>query len=215
MPKIVKLVNPGPAALMVVNPTGGSMYKRKRSKSSRTTTRRARRSNPLMSSTKRARRRVVGSRRRRNPSGGFGLLTQGITLAGGGALTQFVTGMVPQIGGMSPAADAARTAGVAYLLGMLFNKIGPLSQFSRDITLGGMAVAGGKLINQFILPTASAVFLPRPSETAAPANGVKGIGIAYPGMNPYRAYSSGMQGIGVQMPGQFPFGEYTDVQPTM
>jgi len=56
------------------------------------------------------------------------------------------------------------------------------------------------------------VFLPRPSE-ATPANGVKGIGLAYPGMNPYRAYSSGLNGIGIQTPGMVPYGVYADDQP--
>jgi len=208
MAKTVKLINPGPASLLIVNPTGGNKTMRKR-KSSRV--KRVRRSNPYSSMTRR--RRVVTRRaRRRNPSGGFGLLTKGLTLAGGGALTQFVTTMVPSIGGPGALADAARTAGVAYLLGMLANKIGPLSRFSQDITLGGMAVAGGKVINSFILPTAQSVFLPRPSE-ATPANGVKGIGLAYPGMNPYRAYSSGMNGIGIQTPGMVPYGVYADDQP--
>lgn len=208
MAKTVKLINPGPASLLIVNPTGGNKTMRKR-KSSRV--KRVRRSNPYSSMTRR--RRVVTRRaRRRNPGGGFGLLTKGLTLAGGGALTQFVTTMVPSIGGPGALADAARTAGVAYLLGMLANKIGPLSRYSQDITLGGMAVAGGKVINSFILPTAQSVFLPRPSE-ATPANGVKGIGLAYPGMNPYRAYSSGMNGIGIQTPGMVPYGVYADDQP--
>lgn len=207
MAKTVKLINPGPASLLIVNPTGGTKMRKR--KSSRV--KRVRRSNPYSSMTRR--RRVTTRRaRRRNPGGGFGLLTKGLTLAGGGALTQFVTTMVPSIGGPGALADAARTAGVAYLLGMLANKIGPLSRFSQDITLGGMAVAGGKVINSFILPTAQSVFLPRPSETA-PANGVKGIGIAYPGMNPYRAYSSGLNGIGIQTPGMVPYGVYADDQP--
>jgi len=206
MAKTVKLINPGPASLLIVNPTGGkTMRKRK------TTTSRKTRRNPYSSTTtpRRSRRHVMARRsRRRNPSGGFGLLTKGLTLAGGGALTQFVTTMVPAIGGPGALADAARTAGVAYLLGMLTSKIGPLSRFSQDITLGGMAVAGGKVINSFILPTAQSVFLPRAE--AAPANGVKGIGIAYPGLNPYRAYSGGMQGIGIQTPGIIPYGAYAD-----
>lgn len=207
--KTVKLVNPGPSALMVVNPQGGrkSMKTKKTSRRRKAIVKTAARRNPSHS----MRRRNISRRRRRNPAGGFGLLTQGLTLAGGGALTQFVTGMIPPIGGVSPAADAARTAGVAYLLGMLVGKIGPVSRFARDITLGGMAVAGGKLINQFILPTAQSVFMPRPSE---PATGVKGIGVAYPGMNPFRAYGSGLNGIGVQIPGAFPFGEYSDAPMT-
>lgn len=206
MAKTVKLINPGPASLLIVNPTGGkTMRKRK------TTIRRMARRNPYSSTTMPRRRRhnVMARRSRRRNPGGFGLLTKGLTLAGGGALTQFVTTMVPAIGGPGALADAARTAGVAYLLGMLTSKIGPLSRFSQDITLGGMAVAGGKVINSFILPTAQSVFLPRSAE-AAPANGVKGIGIAYPGLNPYRAYSSGMQGIGIQTPGMIPYGAYAD-----
>lgn len=207
MAKTVKLINPGPASLLIVNPTGGKTMRKRKA----TTTSRKPRRNPYSSTMPRHSRRSVMARRsrRRNPSGGFGLLTKGLTLAGGGALTQFVTTMVPAIGGPGALADAARTAGVAYLLGMLTSKIGPLSRFSQDITLGGMAVAGGKVINSFILPTAQSVFLPRPSE-AAPANGVKGIGIAYPGLNPYRAYSSGMQGIGIQTPGMIPYGAYAD-----
>lgn len=211
MARTVKLINPGPASLLVVNPTGGKMRKRRKS-TSRTATR-ARRSNPYGSMSRRrsTRRR---SMRRRNPSGGFGLLTQGLTLAGGGALTQFVTAMVPALGGYGPLADAARTAGVAYLLGMLAGRLGPLSRFSREITLGGMAVAGGKVINSFLLPTAQSVFMPR-AEPATTNSGVKGIGLGYPGLNPYRAYSSGMNGIGVQMPGQFPFGDYSDSASSM
>jgi len=210
MAKTVKLINPGPASLLIVNPTGGKTMRKRKT----TTTRRKARRNPYSSTMPRHRRHNVTARRsqRRNPAG-FGLLTKGLTLAGGGALTQFVTTMVPAIGGPGALADAARTAGVAYLLGMLANKIGPLSRFSQDITLGGMAVAGGKVINSFILPTAQSVFLPRPSE-AAPANGVKGIGIAYPGLNPYRAYSGGMQGIGIQTPGMIPYGAYAD-EPAM
>lgn len=206
MAKTVKLINPGPASLLIVNPTGGKTMRKRKT----TTSRKARR-NPYSSTTMPRRRRhneMARRSRRRNP-GGFGLLTKGLTLAGGGALTQFVTTMVPAIGGPGALADAARTAGVAYLLGMLTSKIGPLSRFSQDITLGGMAVAGGKVINSFILPTAQSVFLPRPSE-AAPANGVKGIGISYPGLNPYRAYSGGMQGIGIQTPGMIPYGAYAD-----
>lgn len=209
MAKTVKLINPGPASLLIVNPTGGKTMRKRKT----TTTRRKARRNPYSSTMPRHRRHNVTARRsrRRNPAG-FGLLTKGLTLAGGGALTQFVTTMVPSIGGPGALADAARTAGVAYLLGMLANKIGPLSRFSQDITLGGMAVAGGKVINSFILPTAQSVFLPRPAETAPAAQGVKGIGIAYPGLNPYRAYSSGMNGIGIQTPGMVPYGAYADDQ---
>jgi len=169
------------------------MRKRKTSRRGKSTARR----NPMTTTKRRATRR-----RRHNPVN-TGLIFEGVTLAAGGGLTQFVTGMVPPIGGVSPLADAARTAGVAYLLGIVANKVG-LSKFSRQITLGGMAVAGGKLINSFLMPFASNVFAPRPAPAQVTnGNGVKGIAMRYPGMNPY-----GLNGIAVQAPGQFPFSEY-------
>lgn len=192
-----RMINPGPSTLMIVNPTGGkSMRKRKSSRRGKTTARRT--TNPI---TKR--RRVTRRRRYSNPGLNTGLIFEGVTLAAGGGLTQFVTGMVPPIGGVSPLADAARTAGIAYLLGIVANKVG-LNKFSRQITLGGMAVAGGKLINSFLMPFASNVFSPRQAPAAVTnGNGVKGIAMRYPGMNPY-----GLNGIAVQTPGLFPFGDY-------
>lgn len=190
-----RMINPGPSTLMIVNPTGGqSMRKRKTSRRGKSTARR----NPI---TTTKRRRIA--RRRHNPALNTGLIFEGVTLAAGGGLTQFVTGMVPPIGGVSPLADAARTAGIAYLLGIVANKVG-LGKFSRQITLGGMAVAGGKLINSFLMPFASNVFSPRPAPAPVTnGNGVKGIAVRYPGMNPY-----GLNGIAIQTPGQFPYGDY-------
>lgn len=181
---------------------------RKRSSSSKRRTRK----NPVhkMTATKTRRRRhnpYSRTRRRSNPGLNLGLLSEGVTLAAGGGLTQFVTNMVPAIGGMSPLADAGRTAAVAYILGMVASRVG-LSRFSRQITLGGLAVTGAKLINSFLVPSISSVFGPRMVQEAPAQAGVQGIGMYRPGMNPYSAYGSGLQGIGVQVPGMFPYGEY-------
>jgi hypothetical protein len=199
-----KLINPGPAALMVVNPKGGGSMRKKHS--TRRGTRR--KLNPG-----RGTRRFMGSRAatrlsrsmraRRNPQFNLGLIREGLTLAAGGGLTQFVTGMVPPLGGVSPLADAARTAGVAYLLGMVAEKFG-MGRFSREITLGGMAVAGAKVINSFVVPSISQVFSPR--EMPASAAGVKGIAMQTPGMFPYGL--NGLNGIAVQTPGAIPFADY-------
>lgn len=207
MPTKTKLVNPGPAALMIVNPTGGKM--RTRSK----TRRKSARKNPVSKAAypARVRRRRASNPKRRltrrhNPGFNLGLLSEGVTLAAGGGLTQFVTNMVPAIGGMSPLADAGRTAAVAYLLGMVANRVG-LARFSRQITLGGLAVTGAKLINSFLVPSISSVFGPRLVQEAPAPAGMQGIGLYRPGMNPYSAYS-GLNGIGVQMPGMFPYSDY-------
>jgi len=201
-----KLINPGPAALMLVNPTGGNTMRRRRTKALSTTRRRSRR-NPHAMHTR---------RRRSNPN--FGLVTKGLTLAGGGALTQAVTSMVPAIGGPGPLMDAARTGAVAYLLGMLANRVG-MSRFAGDITLGGFAVAGAKVINGILLPGAQSVFFPRPAAPApAATNGMGAIGISYqdnltaPRLQAQRA---GLAGIGVYSPGEVPFGAYSDSDPFM
>jgi hypothetical protein len=192
---------------MIVNPTGGKM--RTRSK----TRRKSARKNPVSKAAypARVRRRRASNPKRRmtrrhNPGLNLGLLSEGVTLAAGGGLTQFVTNMVPAIGGMSPLADAGRTAAVAYILGMVANRVG-LSRFSRQITLGGLAVTGAKLINSFLVPSISSVFGPRMVQEAPAPAGMQGIGMYRPGMNPYSAYS-GLNGIGVQMPGMFPYSDY-------
>lgn len=197
-----KLINPGPAALMLVNPTGGNTMRRRRTKA--LSTRRRSRRNPHAMHTR---------RRRSNPN--FGLVTKGLTLAGGGALTQAVTTMLPTIGGPGPFMDAARTGAVAYLLGMLANRIG-MSRFSGDITLGGFAVAGAKIINGVLLPGVS-TFFPRPAAPAAPAptNGMGAIGIDYLTSPQLQAQRAGLSGIGVQTPGVIPFGAYAENDPYM
>ena len=151
--------------------------------------------------------------RHRNPS--FGLVTKGLTLAGGGALTQFVTAMVPAIGGPGPLMDAARTGAVAYLLGMVANRVG-MSRFSGDITLGGFAVAGAKIINGILLPTASSAFFPRetPVTSNAPARGGMGaIGMDTLTDPRLQARRAGFAGIGLATPGMIPFGAYANEDP--
>lgn len=196
-----KLINPGPGALMVVNPSGGKTMRR-RTKRASATTRRSRNS--------------YGMRHKRRSNPNFGMVTKGLTLAGGGALTQAVTTMLPTIGGPGPFMDAARTGAVAYLLGMLANRIG-MSRFSGDITLGGFAVAGAKIINGVLLPGVS-TFFPRPAAPAAPAaptNGMGAIGIDYLTSPQLQAQRAGLSGIGVQTPGVIPFGAYADNDPYM
>jgi len=196
-----KLINPGPGALMLVNPTGGKMRRR---------TKRA------QSTTKRRSRNSYGMRHTRRSNPNFGMVTKGLTLAGGGALTQAVTTMLPTIGGPGPFMDAARTGAVAYLLGMLANRIG-MSRFSGDITLGGFAVAGAKIINGVLLPGVS-TFFPRPAAPAAPAaptNGMGAIGIDYLTSPQLQAQPAGLSGIGVQTPGVILFGAYADNDPYM
>lgn len=178
---------------------------RRRRRNALTTTRRRTKRNPHAVHTR---------RRRSNPN--FGLVTKGLTLAGGGALTQAVTSMVPAIGGPGPLADAARTGAVAYLLGMLSNRIG-LSRFAGDITLGGFAVAGAKVINGILLPGAQNVFFPRSTAPASAATNVMGaIGI-YDNLTTPRlqAQRAGLAGIGVYSPGEVPFDVYSDSDPFM
>lgn len=202
MAKTIKLINPGPGALLLVNPTGGKTMRRRRTKRTQSaTTRRSRNS--------------YGMRHARRSNPNFGMVTKGLTLAGGGALTQAVTTMLPTIGGPGPFMDAARTGAVAYLLGMLANRIG-MSRFSGDITLGGFAVAGAKIINGVLLPGVS-TFFPRPAAPAAPAptNGLGAIGIDYLTSPQLQAQRAGLSGIGVQTPGVIPFGVYADNDPYM
>lgn len=217
----VKVANPGPAALMVLNPRGKSMKKR------RTTTRRkTRRSNVShRASTSRAslvRRSSNPSRRksharRRNPAA-TGLLQKGLALAASAAGVQFALGFVPPIGGVSPIADAARTAGLGYVLGMVMKRTGVLKNYGDDVALAGFTLAGGKLISSFILPFANRMFSaarptqPAQQSTAAPANGVAGIAQLYPGLQPFSAYRrNGMSGIATWAPGQQPFNQYIPV----
>lgn len=232
-----RVANPGPAALWVLNPNKGSRKKmatRKRRTRRRTTARRhasspivrhrrrrtvtASRRRRVTASTHRRRasnparrRHVIHRRRRRNPSHiGGGMLTKGLYLAAGAALIQITLGFVPPIGGISPLADAARTAAVGWGLGLAMRKTGFGAKYADDVTLAGFTLAGGKLISSFILPTIQGFFRPKPPVNAdgSPA-GVQGIGMYRPGLNPYGAYQPrGLNGIAVYGQGMNPFGAY-------
>ena len=215
----VKVANPGPAALMVVNPKKRSsqMRKRRTTTTKRRTTRRTV-ANPKPIRTRSRRRAVVArsSRRRaRNPRT-TGMFAKGIALAAGAALIQFTLGLVPPIGGVSPLADAARTAAVGWGLGTVMSRTGFGRQYADDVTLAGFTLAGGKLISSFILPFANRLFRPTTpapqvaSEQGAVGNGVQGIAYLHPGIQPFGAYSPGLNGIAVIDPGMQPFGEYAN-----
>ncbi len=216
----VRVANPGPAALMVLNPRKrrSSMAGRRR----KTTRRRARRSpfslNPRRRRTRRAtvrhsrsiarfsnpRRRGL-RRRRRNPRSSS-ILAQGFAVAAGSALIQFTLGFIPPIGGVSPLADAGRTFAVGWLYNLGFSRIGPLRPYANDVLLAGAALAGGKIISSFILPFASRLF---PTQAGQQSQaGMSGIAmmtgippaIAPPPMPP--PVNNGVQGIGV-IPGRW------------
>ena len=182
------------------------MTRRKTSRRRTAATSAKRRHNPMFSKT--ARKRVSTRGRRRNPAGG-GLVAQGLALAAGAALIQSVLGFVPPIGGVTPIADAARTAGTGYLLSVAMDKFNFLKTYSRDVALAGFTLAGGKLISSFILPMANRVF--QPVQAPAPAAGtVAGLAPIYRGMQPFGQYGSGMNGIAMIDPGMQPFGEYAN-----
>lgn len=168
-----------PSGLLIVNPSKGRTMRKTRSRTRKPHTTAKRRSNKSRAIVRShrgvAHYRARSRRRRPNPGLGGGVISEALTLAGAGALTQFIVSLIPPIGGSSAQADAGRTAGVAYLLGLLAQKIG-FGRYARLITLGGMAVAGGKMINSFLLPAATSVFQPKPKATTngntAAANGV-------------------------------------------
>lgn len=163
-----------------------------------------------------ARRSTASTRRRRNPTKylsrrrnpsvrGGGLIAKGLSLAAGAALVQFLLGFVPPIGGVSPLADAARTAAVGWGAGTVMNKTGVLRTYADDVMLAGFTLAGGKLISSFILPFATRVFQP-----ARQSNGMSGIAAVTgipPVMVPLPSPAPGANGNGVQgiaaIPGRF------------
>lgn len=165
-----------------------------------------RRRNPGLFSSFRRRRRVS---RRSNPSG---LISKGLVLATFAAVEQFLLMWVPPIGGVSALADAARTAGLGWILGTAMRRTGFLSKYADEATLAGFTLAGGKVITAFILPFASRVFQPS-APAQMPANAqMQGIAMYQPGQQPFRRFAqvgtNGMNGIATYAPGQQPFGQY-------
>lgn len=220
----VKVANPGPLGLWVVNPSGSTkkMATKRRSRK-RSTARRpnvtaaprrrkrtTRRSNPTVFASSRRRttprRRSVS--RRRNPSTG-GLLSQAAGLAAGITVVGLAQGFIPPIGGVSPIMVAARQAATGYLIGEGMQRFGVLRAYAGEIKLAGFALGAGTLINAYVLPIVTGFLRPAPK---AESNGVQGIGVYRPGMQPYGAYAPrGLNGIAAWAPGQQPFGDYASV----
>lgn len=216
----VKVANPGPAALMVINPKRGKSMATKRRRSTTAATKRrktARRSsNPATyastkrrSITTRSRRRRSVSRRR-NPSTG-GLLSQAAGLAAGITVVGLAQSFIPPIGGVSPVMTAARQAATGYLLGEGMQRFGVMRAYASDVKLAGFALGVGTLINAYILPTVTGFLRPAPqaSPVDGAANGVAGIAPIYRGLQPFRMYApSGLNGIAAIDPTMQPYGEY-------
>lgn len=138
-----------------------------RRKPAATTTSRKRTAKKVKVTTRRNRRRgrrggsLFGYR---NPSF-VPLITEGIGLAAGSALTAFTVALIPPLGGQGLVPDLIRTGAVAWLLGQGFKIVG-LASWARLVTLGGVALMGGKIIYGVFFPAATAIFQPK-----APANG--------------------------------------------
>lgn len=230
--KTVRVQNPGPAALWVVNGRKKTMRKARRKggrrKASATVRRRAthqtrshnpparrvrhrprRRHNPGLFARRRVRRYTP---RRRNPAGS-GLLAKGLVLALAGAGIQFVVSFVPPIGGVSAPADALRTLGIAFLASIGMKRTGFLSRYGDDVFLAGATLAGGKIISSLLVPWALRLFpqrapaaprMPQGEEAAAMA----GLATLYPGQQLFSRYRPGMQGLATWYPGQQPYAQW-------
>lgn len=140
------------------------------------------------------------------------MLARGFALAASAAFIQFGLTFVPPIGGVSPIADAARTAGLGWVTGIAMRKSGFLSKYADDVTLAGFTLAGGKVISSLILPFANRLFSrgAPPTEEQASMNGIAAM---YPGMQPYGRYAGrrSLNGIATWAPGQQPFGQFDGV----
>lgn len=171
--KTVRVANPGPAGLLVINPKRGKSMATKRRRSTtaaskrRKTTRR--KTNPTSYASKR--RSIATRSRRRNPSTGS-LVSNAIGLAAGITAVGLAQTFVPPIGGVSPFATAGRQAATGYLLGLGMEKLNVMRAYANDVKLAGFALGVGTLINAFILPTISG-FL-RPAPKAQPATNGNG-----------------------------------------
>ena len=177
MPKTVRMVvNPTPAGIAIINPKG------KVRSMANTTKRKTRKKSTAVAKSSRGRKKITARRnpRSRRRGGLFGfrnpafvpMITEGIGLAAGSALTAFTVALIPPIGGQGLVADIIRTGATAWLLGQAFKLIG-MPAWARLITLGGVALVGGKLIYGVFFPAATAIFQPK-QEKAMPAG--KGMG---------------------------------------
>lgn len=178
----VKMANPGPAALMVINPIRRKKMATKRRK---TTTRRStarrrttttKRRNPITTRSRRRSTTYASSRRRsvsrrRNPAA-TGLLKNAIGIAGGMAGVGLLGMFVPPIGGNSPFAVAGRQAATGYLAGEAMQRLGILRAYANDVKLAGFALGVGTLINAFVMPTVSGFLRPAPKADKSNSNGM-------------------------------------------
>src|SRR5262249_10583771 len=179
--KTVRVQNPGPAALWVLNGRKKTMRKARRKgvarrKASapvrRKHTRHHRSHNPPLRRHARGRRHASRPivrrarrylRRRHNPGRGTGLLAKGLVLAIGAAGVQFIVSFVPPIGGVSAPADALRTVAVGWLASIGMKKTGFLARYGDDVFLAAATLAGGKIVSSILLPFALRLFPQRPA----------------------------------------------------
>lgn len=177
----VKVANPAPLGLWVVNPSRSrkkmatKRRSRKRSTARRSNTTAAthrkrttrRRSNPTVhASTRRhhvARRRHT---RRRNPAVG-GLAGQAIGLAAGITVVGLAQSFIPPLGGVSPVAVAARQAATGWLIGEGMQRFGVMRAYAADVKIGGFALGIGTLINAWVLPLVTGFLRPAPAPQPA------------------------------------------------
>ena len=227
--KTVRVQNPGPAALWVINGRKKNMRKakrkgvRRRAASAtvrRKSARRHRSHNP--NPTRRVARghhrrvRVIARRPRRhvsrrlNPGRGTGLLAKGLVLAIGAAGVQFLVSFVPPIGGVSAPADAIRTIAVGWLASIGMKRTGFLARYGDDVFLASATLAGGKIVSAILVPFALRLFpqrapAPAPME-AGNAAAMAGLATLYPGQQLFNRYQrAGMGGLATWYPGMQPF----------
>lgn len=190
----VKVANPA-RILSLVNPVkiGGGKKMRKRKPAAR----RARKPNPQkrVSIKVNGRRKKTFTRRKRNPAplAGLEIFADGTWAAVGGLATVFARSFVPiSFGGAF--GDAAVTGGLAYLLGILTQKVTGNNNAAKLVTIGGVTVAVTNLLTTFGL-TPQRIFAPQPQPQAA----VNGKGMSDIGLFP-RTGNDPYYGSGVRMP---------------
>lgn len=176
----VKMANPGPSALMVINPKKGSktMATTRRKTRRRTTARRkpttvasSKRRNPtrrIASGRKYARRKSI----RRNPAA-TGLLKNAVGVAGAMAALGLLSAFVPPVGGNSIYAVAGRQMALGYLAGEGMARFRVLPAYANDMKLAGFVLGAGTIINALVLPTVSGFLRPAPkADTKKESNGM-------------------------------------------
>lgn len=164
----VKMANPGPSALMVINPKKGSktMATTRRKTRRRTTARR--KTSTVASSKRNPTRRIASGRKyarrkslRRNPAA-TGLLKNAVGVAGAMAALGLLSAFVPPVGGNSIYAVAGRQMALGYLAGEGMARFRVLPAYANDMKLAGFVLGAGTIINALVLPTVSGFLRPAP-----------------------------------------------------